>query len=64
MLYELGFCMITGFWAIALYIEMRKVSRHNNQHNQGKELDTSTRTWDELRKFQKLVEEQPQLLGL
>ncbi|MBD2360055.1 hypothetical protein H6G36_02375 [Anabaena minutissima FACHB-250] len=50
--------------AIAAYIELRKASRHNNQHNQAKELDISARTWDELRKFAKLVEESPQVLGL
>jgi len=50
--------------AIAKYIELRKTSRHNNQHTQGRELDTKVRAWDELRKFAKLVEEQPQVLGL
>lgn len=50
--------------AIAAYIEMRKSSRHNNQHNQGKELDTTIRTWDEMRKFAKLVEEHPERLGI
>jgi hypothetical protein len=50
--------------AIAAYIELRKRDRHANQHNQGKELDIKARTWDELRKFAKLVEEQPQILGL
>jgi hypothetical protein len=48
--------------AIANYTKLRKTSRHNNQHS--KELDTTARTWDELRKFAKLVEEQPELLGL
>jgi hypothetical protein len=50
--------------AIAKYIEFKKSSRHHNQNNQGRELDLNTRAWDELRKFQKLVEEQPHLLGL
>lgn len=48
--------------AIANYIIYRAGSRHANQH--GKTVDVSARTWDELRKFAKLVEEQPQLLGL
>ncbi|UKO96409.1 hypothetical protein [Nostoc sp. UHCC 0870] len=41
--------------AIANYIELRKASRHNNQHNQTKELDITARTWDEMRKFAKLI---------
>ncbi|MBW4556416.1 MAG: hypothetical protein KME59_10830 [Trichormus sp. ATA11-4-KO1] len=48
--------------AIAAYIEFKKASRHPNQY--GKELDTNTRAWDELRKFQKLVQERPEILGL
>jgi hypothetical protein len=48
--------------AIANYILWRGGSRHPNQH--GKTVDVSARTWDELRKFAKLVEEQPELLGL
>ncbi|MBD2503412.1 hypothetical protein [Anabaena azotica] len=48
--------------AIAAYTELRKRDRHPNQHN--KELDTNARTWDELRKFAKLLAEQPHLLGL
>jgi hypothetical protein len=50
--------------AIAKYIDFKKSSRHHNQHNQGRELDLNTRAWDELRKFKKLVEEQPHRIGL
>lgn len=50
--------------AIAAYINLKKSVRHHNQFNQGRELDINTRAWDELRKFQKLVKEQPQTLGL
>ncbi|WP_414564740.1 MULTISPECIES: hypothetical protein [unclassified Anabaena] len=48
--------------AIANYILWRGGGRHPNQH--GKIVNVSARTWDELRKFAKMVEEQPELLGL
>ncbi|MBD2365177.1 hypothetical protein H6G36_29170 [Anabaena minutissima FACHB-250] len=50
--------------AIAAYIELRKSSRHNNQFNQGRELDTNVRTWDELRKFKQMVINNPELLEI
>ncbi|MDZ8083954.1 MAG: hypothetical protein RMX35_33445 [Nostoc sp. DcaGUA01] len=43
--------------AIAQYTEMRQSNRHPNQHSKGKGLDTRSRTWDELRRFQKWIEE-------
>lgn len=50
--------------AIAAYIEIRSSARHSNQFTQGKEFTTEARTWDELKKFTKLVKENPQILGL
>lgn len=44
------------------YIEYKRQNYHPNQNS--KKLDTSTRAWDELRKFQKLVQENPQALGI
>ncbi|BAY77962.1 hypothetical protein NIES25_44320 [Nostoc linckia NIES-25] len=43
--------------AIAQYTEMRQGNRHPNQHSKGKELDTRSRSWDELRRFQQWVED-------
>jgi hypothetical protein len=43
------------------YIEFKRHNYHPNQNS--RKLDTSTRAWDELRKFQKLVQESPDLLG-
>lgn len=47
--------------AIDRYIEFKRLNYHPNQNS--RELDISTRAWDELRKFQKLVRECPELLG-
>lgn len=44
--------------AIATYIEWKRQNYHPNQNS--KQLDTSTRAWDELRKFKSLVENDPQ----
>ncbi|MEH2065134.1 MAG: hypothetical protein V7K50_23220 [Nostoc sp.] len=46
---------------IERYIEFKRLNYHPNQNS--RVLDTSTRAWDELRKFQKLVQESPELLG-
>ncbi len=40
---------------IADYIEKRRENLHPNQHSKGKGLDTRSRTWDELRRFQEWV---------
>ncbi len=67
---DAGECLLQGnnseiiLNAIAQYIEIRKRDRHNNQHNKDKELNLEARTWDELRRFAKLAQEQPELLGL
>lgn len=50
--------------AIARFIELRAAQRHANQFTQGKEFSTQARTWDELKKFTKMVNETPQKLGL
>jgi len=50
--------------AIAQYTEMRQGNRHPNQYSKGKELDTRSRTWDELRRFRRIVQEEPEKLGL
>ncbi len=50
--------------AITDYIEMRRGNRHPNQYSKGKELDTRSRTWDELRRFRRIVQEEPGKLGL
>ncbi|MHC5740197.1 hypothetical protein [Nostoc sp.] len=42
------------------YIELKRHNYHPNQNS--RKLDISTRPWDELRKFQKLVRESPELL--
>ncbi len=43
------------------YIDYKRTNYHPNQNS--RELDTSTRAWDELRKFQRLIQESPELLG-
>ncbi|WP_445629059.1 hypothetical protein [Nostoc sp. DSM 114167] len=43
------------------YIELKRHNYHPNQNS--RKLDTSTRAWDELRKFQKLIQQSPELLG-
>ncbi|WP_229551239.1 hypothetical protein [Nostoc sp. CHAB 5836] len=48
--------------AIEGYIEYKRLNYHPNQNS--KQLDTSTRAWDELRKFQTLVQENPATLGI
>ncbi|PHJ57382.1 hypothetical protein VF14_24565 [Nostoc linckia z18] len=47
--------------AIADYIKMRQGNRHPNQHSKGKQLNTRSRTWDELRLFREWVENQDKL---
>ena len=42
------------------YIEFKRQNYHPNQNS--KVLDTSTRSWDELRKFRKMIQESPELL--
>jgi hypothetical protein len=42
------------------YIEYKRLNYHPNQNSQ--ELDISTRAWDEMRKFQRLLRESPELL--
>ncbi|QSJ17678.1 hypothetical protein JYQ62_02025 [Nostoc sp. UHCC 0702] len=49
--------------AIAAYIELRRGSRHANQHTKDKEFDISARTWDELRIFRAMVQAAPEKLG-
>jgi hypothetical protein len=44
--------------AIAEYVEMRRANLHPNQYSKGKGLDTRSRTWDELRRFQDWVKNQ------
>lgn len=48
--------------AIDQYIELKRENYHANQHS--KELNIGTRPWDELRKFKKMLQENPQVLGL
>ncbi|MCC5599964.1 hypothetical protein [Nostoc favosum] len=48
--------------AITRYIEYKRLNYHPNQNS--KQLDISTRAWDELRKFQKLVQENPAALDI
>ncbi|MBH8578353.1 hypothetical protein I8752_36530 [Nostocaceae cyanobacterium CENA369] len=48
--------------AIDRYIEFRQQNFRPNQHS--KKPDLSSRTWDELRKFQELVKENPGVLGV
>ncbi|BAY22362.1 hypothetical protein NIES2100_21250 [Calothrix sp. NIES-2100] len=45
---------------IEKYIEYKRTRYHSNQHS--RELDIKTRAWDELRKLQKLLQENPDLL--
>lgn len=45
---------------IERYIEYKRSIYHPNQNS--RELDISTRPWDELRKFQKLLRESPEKL--
>ena len=45
---------------IERYIELKRHNYHPNQNS--RLLDTSTRAWDELRKFQRLIQESPELL--
>lgn len=47
--------------AIDSYTKIRQQSYRPNQHS--KKPDTSSRAWDELRKFQKLVQENPGAWG-
>ena len=43
------------------YIEYKRTIYHPNQNS--RELDISTRPWDELRRFQKLIADFPELLS-
>lgn len=43
------------------YIEYKRTIYHPNQNS--RELDISTRAWDELRRFQKLIADSPELLS-
>lgn len=67
---DVGKCLLQGncrdeiLIAIKKYTELRSADRHPNQHSQGKDLDTNARTWDELRRFVKMVETAPEKLGL
>lgn len=45
---------------LARYVEWKRSTYNPNQNS--KQLDTSTRAWDELRKFQVMVEKNPELL--
>jgi hypothetical protein len=61
-------CLVTGnaadeiLKAIDSYIKIRQESYRPNQHSQKPNI--TSRAWDELRKFQKLLQENPQALGL
>lgn len=48
--------------AITSYIEYKRKIYHPNQNS--KQLDISTRSWDEMRRFQKLVQENPAVLDI
>lgn len=48
--------------AIAKYIEYKRQNYHPNQNS--KQLDPTTRSWDELRKFADMVKTRPEKLGL
>ncbi|BAZ50137.1 hypothetical protein NIES4103_27510 [Nostoc sp. NIES-4103] len=48
--------------AIDYYIKFRGKNFRPNQHS--RKPDLTSRAWDELRKFQKLVKENPQVLGI
>jgi hypothetical protein len=56
-----GFLQEFTMRLIDRYIEFKRLNYHPNQNS--RKLDTSTRAWDELRKFQRLVQESPELLG-
>ena len=43
------------------YIQYKRIIYHPNQNS--RELDISTRAWDELRRFQKLIQKSPELLS-
>jgi hypothetical protein len=66
---DAGECLLQGnnsdvvLSAIAAYKKIRSTSIHPNQFSKGN-MNINTRAWDELRRFAKLVEEQPHLLGL
>ncbi|OUL28789.1 hypothetical protein [Nostoc sp. 106C] len=47
---------------IEKYIDYKRTNYHPNQNS--RELDINTRAWDELRKFKKLLQENPEALGL
>jgi hypothetical protein len=60
-------CLVTGnaddiLKAIDSYIKIRQESYRPNQHS--KKPDITSRAWDELRKFKKMVIENPEALGL
>ncbi|MDZ8052968.1 MAG: hypothetical protein RMX68_005840 [Aulosira sp. ZfuVER01] len=64
---DAGNCLVTDNAAIVLdaidrYITWRKENYRATP--QSKEPDINSRTWDELRKLQKLLQENPQALGL
>ena len=46
--------------ALVSYVQWKRKNYHPNQN--ARSLDTNTRAWDEFRKFQKMVKEQPELL--
>jgi hypothetical protein len=48
--------------AIESYIEFRQLHHHPNQHSSKPEI--SSRAWDELRRFQKLVQQNPIALNV
>lgn len=48
--------------AIAKYILFKRKNYHANQHS--KTLDISTRSWDELRRFRGMVQNEPKELGI
>ena len=54
--------MLIGDFLVIIdrYIEYKRQNYHPNQNS--RTLDTSTRAWDELRRFQKLLRESPELL--
>jgi hypothetical protein len=60
-------CLVTGNVAEILssidrYIKIRKKSYRPNQYS--KKPDLTSRAWDELRKFQNMIIENPKALGL
>ncbi|MBD2775178.1 hypothetical protein [Iningainema tapete] len=46
--------------ALASYVKWKRKNYHPNQNS--KQLNTDTRAWDEFRKFQTMVQENPELL--